>query len=192
MLRKRILAFAFFMIITCAVKAQSVAIEIASDPNVQFNFNTIDQLINGIVIPNAITVNIASDSAQWDLYTGAVTTVANQWDNVQYYTTSGVGNIPVNILSMRAHNLSNTQLTSGYIPMQDIATSTMDIIGNHLSTDPRISCSDANNIGTNAPGSFLTDPQCYQFRIDLKASPGIMYRPGTYTMQIVFIIAQDL
>jgi hypothetical protein len=188
----RCFIFLIAFLSACPVKSQNVSIEIATDPNIQFNFTTIDQLANGIVIPNAITVNIISDSSKWDLYAGAVTTVAGTWENVQYYSASGTSNVPVNILSMRAHNLSNTPLTSGYVIMQDIATSTMDIIGNHMLTDPSVNCSDLNHTGTNMPGSYLTDPQCYQFRIDLKATPGINYRPGVYTMQIVFIIAEDL
>lgn len=180
------------ILISSHVRAQAVNIEISSDPNVQFNFTTIEQLLNGIVIPNAITVNIAADSTQWDLYAGSVTTAAGDWDVVQYYSTGGNGNVPVDILSMRVHNLSNTQITTGYIPLRDINTSPIEIIGNYSLADPLINCSDFNHTGANAPGSYLTDPQCYQFRVDLKATPGINYRTGVYTMQIVFIVAQDL
>lgn len=94
---------------------------------------------------------------------------------------------------MRVHNLSNTPQISGYVPMQNIATSTLDIIGNHLSApDPAVNCSDLVHVGTNTAGTYAVDPQCYQFRVDLKVVPGIVYRPGLYTLQIEFIIAQDL
>ncbi len=184
--------FCLFLFLHRFSFGQSVDVEISSDPNIELSFNTVAKLTNGIVIPNAITVNITAVGTTWDLYAGAVTSVAGTWDNAQYYSSGGNGTIPVNILSMRAHNLSNTTVSSGYIPMQDIASSTMDIIGNHFAPDPLVNCSDLNHVGTNATGSYLNDPQCYQFRIDLKATPGIFYRPGVYTMQIVFIIAQDL
>jgi hypothetical protein len=68
----------------------------------------------------------------------------------------------------------------------------MNIIGNPLTTDPAINCSDSNPTGTNTPGSYTTDPNCYQFRVDLRITPGLNYRPGLYNLQIEFIIAPDL
>lgn len=175
------------------IRAQTVSIDLTSPGNVDFTFNTIHKLINGIVIPNAIVINVEATGGQWDLYVGSVTAVAGTWDNAQYYTTSGNGSPPVNLLQMRVHNLSGTPLISGYVPMQDIATSTLDIIGNHLnSPDPAVNCSDIIPAGTNTPGSYLTDPQCYSFRVDLKMAPGTIYRPGLYTLQIEYVIAEDL
>ncbi len=170
----------------------SVSIDISTDPNVQFTFNTIAKLTGGLVAPNAITINIEAVGTRWDLYAGSVTSVPGVWDNSQFYSSSGDGNPPVNLLQLRVHNASNTENNSGYLPLQDVATSTLNIIGNRTATDTPVNCSDVNHIGTNTPGSYLTDPQCYQFRVDLKATPGIYYRPGIYTMELVFIIAPDL
>ncbi len=173
--------------------SQTVSIELASPPSVELTFDNINKLTNGVVIPNAITFNIEATGGQWDLYVGTVTAVAGIWDNSIYYTTSGNGAIPVNILQMRVHNLSNTSLISGYVPLEDVSTSTLDIIGNHLiAPDPAVNCSDLIHTGTNTPGSYITDPQCYQFKVDLKIVPGIIYRPGLYTLQIEYIIAEDL
>ncbi|HRH66584.1 MAG TPA: hypothetical protein PLU53_09835 [Bacteroidia bacterium] len=181
-----------FLIFSFRAGAQSVDIILASDPAVEFTFNTVAKLVNGIVIPNAVTVNVEATGTGWDLYTGAVTTTPGTWDNAQYYASSGNGLPPVSILQMRVHNLSNTPLISGYVPVQDIATSTLDIIGDHLSPDADINCSDPTPTGTNTAGSYTTDPQCYQFKVDLKLAPGLNYRPGVYTLQIEFIIAPDL
>lgn len=173
--------------------AQSLDVSISGNSNVDFSFTTIQKLTSGIVIPNAFTVNVEAIGTNWDLYMGAVTTVAGTWDNAQYYATSGNGAPPVSLLQARVHNLSRTPQISGYVPLQDIAVSTLDIIGNHLANpDPSVSCGDASPVGTNTPGSFTTDPQCYQFRVDLKVVPGMNYRPGLYTMQIEFILAPDL
>ncbi len=175
------------------LRAQTVSVDLATPANLEFTFNTINKLINGIVIPNAIVLNVEATGGQWDLYVGSVTTIAGTWDNAQYYTTSGNGAPPVNLLQMRVHNLTGTPQISGYVPMQDIATSTLDIIGNHLSApDPAVNCGDIIPVGTNTPGSYTTDPQCYQFKVDLKMAPGTLYRPGLYTMQIEYIIAEDL
>lgn len=173
--------------------SQSVSIELVSNPNVEFTFNTMNKLVNGIVIPNAVTLNVESTGTQWDLYVGSVTSVAGTWDNAEYYASSGNGTPPVDLLKLRVHNLSNTQQFSGYQPMQDISVSTLDIIGNHSSApDAAVNCSDAVHVGTNTPGSYISDPQCYQFRVDFKVTPGLIYRPGVYTMQIEYIIAEDL
>ena len=173
--------------------SQTVSIDLTTSPNVDFTFNTISKYINGLVIPNAISLNIECTSGQWDLYVGSVTTIAGTWDNAQYYTLTGNGSPPVDILEVRVHNLSNTPLVSGYTPMQDVSTTTLDIIGNHLSApDPAVSCGDLVPVGTNTAGSYITDPQCYQFRVDLKLNPGFNYRPGLYTLQLEFIIAEDL
>jgi hypothetical protein len=173
--------------------AQSVDISLVSNPNVEFTFNTMNKLVNGIVIPNAITFDVTAVGTRWDLYVGSVTSTASIWDNAQYYTTSGNGLPPVGLLQMRVHNLSNTPRISGYVPIQDVATTNLDIIGNHLSNpDPAVNCSDPVHTGTNTPGSYLADPECYQFRVDLKITPGLNYRPGVYTMEIEFIIAADL
>jgi hypothetical protein len=173
--------------------AQAVSIDLASSANVDFTFDNIQKLTYGIVIPNAITFNIEATGTQWDLYVGSITSVAGTWDNAIYYTSTGNGAPPVSILQMRVHNLSNTPLISGYVPIQDIATSTLDLIGNHLSSpDPAVNCSDLVHTGTNTPGSYITDPQCYQFKVDLKIVPGITYRPGVYTLQIEYIIVEDL
>jgi hypothetical protein len=172
---------------------QTVSIDLTTPSTVEFAFNTINKLQYGIVLPNAIVLNIEATGGQWDLYVGSVTTIAGTWDNAQYYTTSGNGAPPVNLLQMRVHNLSNTPQMSGYVPVQDIATSTLDIIGNHLNApDVAINCGDIIPVGTNTPGSYTTDPQCYQFRVDLKMAPGTIYRPGLYTLQLEYIIAEDL
>ena len=173
--------------------SQTVSIDLAGSSSAEFTFNTFNKLINGIVLPNVFTLNIDATGGQWDLYAGAITTIAGTWDNSTYYTTSGNGVIPVGLLQMRVHNLSNTPLISGYVALQDIATSTLDIIGNHTSApDPTVNCGDLIPTGTNTPGTYTITPQCYQFKIDLKMVPGLVYRPGLYTMQIEFIIAEDL
>jgi hypothetical protein len=191
--RYLLIAIAFILLMRTGTYAQTVSIDLATPSTVEFTFNTINKLLYGIVIPNAIVLNIEATGGQWDLYVGSVTTIAGTWDNAQYYTTSGNGAPPVNLLQMRVHNLSNTPQISGYVPIQDIATSTLDIIGNHLSApDPAINCGDIIPVGTNTPGSYTTDPQCYQFRVDLKMAPGTIYRPGLYTLQLEYIIAEDL
>ena len=197
--RQIILVRHSFLVIACVLFmrihsiAQTVDISIVSNPNIEFKFNTVSKLVNGIVFPDAITFNIVAVGTQWDLYAGSVTGTPGVWDNAQYYTSSGNGFPPVNLLEMRVHNLSSTSKISGYVTMQDINTTTLDIIGDHMNApDPPINCSDAAHTGTNTPGTYVLDPQCYQFKVDLKCTPGIQYRPGVYTLELEFIVAPDL
>ncbi len=172
--------------------AQTVNIDLVSATNVDFTFDSFYKLTNGIFLANAITFNVEAVGTKWDLYMGSNTSVPGVWDNVQYYGSSGNGAPSVGIVQCRVHNLSNTPLISGFVPLQDIATSTLDIIGNHNAVDLPVNCSDPSPVGTNTPGSYISDPQCYQFRVDLRIVPGFNYRPGLYTLQIEFTIAPDL
>ena len=190
-IRKIILIF-FICQLPNLSKAQTVDIDLISATNVDFRFDTFYKLTNGIFIANAITFNIEAIGTQWDLYMGSVTSVPGVWDNVQYYGSSGNSAPSVNIVQTRVHNLSGTPQISGFVPLQDIATSTLDIIGNHNIVDAAVNCSDPSPVGTNTAGSSLSDPQCYQFRVDLRIVPGYTYRPGLYTLQIEFIVAPDL
>lgn len=187
-------AFFGLLLLVSAVpcRSQSVDVSLASATNVEFTFDTFQKLMNGIFIANAITLNIEATGTQWDLYMGSVTTTPGVWDNIQYYGTSGNAAPNVDLVKVRVHNLSNTPVMSGFVGLQDVATSTMDIIGNRNALDPAVYCSDASPVGTNVAGSYTTDPQCYQFRVDLRIVPGMGYRPGLYTLQIEFVIAQDL
>ena len=196
-LKIRLIIFSFIIVATLLANnkifAQAVNIDLAASPNVDFTFDTMKKLTFGIVIPNAITLNVEAVGTQWDLYVGSVTTIPGTWDNAIFYTTTGNGAVPVNLLQMRVHNLSNTSQISGYVPIQDISVSTLDIIGDHFTApNPAVNCGDIIPTGTNTPGTYVTDPQCYQFRVDLKIVPGIVYRPGLYTLQIEYIIAEDL
>ena len=189
---RKIILIGFLCQLPTLSNAQTVNIDLTSATNVDFRFDTFYKLTNGIFIANAITFNIEAIGTQWDLYMGSVTTIPGVWDNVQYYGTSGNGAPNVNMVQTRVHNLSGTPQISGFVPLQDIATSTLDIIGNHNIADAPVNCSDPSPVGTNTAGSYLSDPQCYQFRVDLRIVPGYLYRPGLYTLQIEFIVAPDL
>jgi hypothetical protein len=183
----------FILLFSFSTHSQNVSLSISGNTDVEFTFNTITKLTTGIIKPNAFTIEVESTGPNWDLYAGTVTSVAGTWDNSIYYTTSGNGTPPVSLLQIRLHNLSNTPLISTYVASQDIASTTLDFIGNHNNpSDPAVNCSDINHTGTNTPGSYTTDPQCYQFKVDLKITPGLTYRPGVYNLQLEFILAPDL
>src|SRR5436190_12787116 len=107
------------------LSAQTVSFELKTTPSIEFTFNTIEKYLNGIIIPNVVTLNVVATGTQWDLYVGSITANAGTWDNTQYYAVTGDGFPPVNILQVAFRNSSNTSLITGYVPMQDIATTTL-------------------------------------------------------------------
>lgn len=169
------------------VKGQNLGFAVKTSPNINLVFSSIDQYINGIIVPNAVTLNIEATSTQWDLYVGTSTTTPGKWDIVSVY--SGTGDIPdVNIVEAQFRNASQTSQVSGFFQLSDIS-SPVYLIGSALAPDVSNSCP---AIGTNTSGSYLTDPSCYQFNVDLKVKPGLTNKPGLYTLRIDYILIQDL
>jgi len=169
------------------VKSQSVAFALKTSPNIDFDFNTINKYINGITIMNAFTLNIEATGTQWDLYVGATTTTVGMWDVTSTYSTTG-SPPPISILELQFRNNSSTSLQSGFFSLTDISVPTY-IIGSAAAPDFAINCP---NQGTNQAGSYLTQPNCYTFDIDLRIVPGLNYQSGLYELRIDYIIVQDL
>jgi len=172
-------------------KGQSLTFDSKSSPDIDFTFNTIEKYVNGIIIPQALELNVNAIGSDWDIYIGATTTAAGSFNVINTYSTTGLTPPPVSILQARIYNGSNTpQSGSGFFPLTDVATPTY-IIGTN-GNDATVNCADPDPTGTNSPGTYVTDPECYKFKIDLKLVPGLNYRPGLYTLRVDFIIIEDL
>ncbi len=183
--------FIFIMSSTKLMHGQSVSFDLKSSPNVDFTFNTIDKYINGITIPHALELDVNVTGSQWDLYVGTTSITAGSWNIVTSYSSTGISPPPANILQARIYNANNTPVNGGaFFPLTDIATPTY-IIGS-IANDVGVNCGDASPIGTNQPGDYTVDPECYRFKVDLKLVPGLSYRPGMYTIRVDFILIEDL
>lgn len=165
---------------------QTVSFELKTSPNIVFDFNTIQEYINGITYMNAVTLNI-NTTQRFDIYVGATTTNPGFWNVTSTYSSGGVPP-PISILKLQFRNASSTSLMSGFFPLQDITTPTY-IIGTNTAPDPLIACP-VN--GTNAPGDYSSTPSCYKFNVDLKIVPGFTYQSGLYELRIDYVIVQDL
>ena len=183
--------FLLFLFSTEKLVAQSVNFDLKTSPNVDFTFNTIAKYVNGIIIPHALELNVNVTGVQWDLYIGTTTTAAGSWNVINSYSTTGITPPPTSILQARIYNSSNTPLTGGgFFPLSDIASPTY-LIGSNAN-DPGVNCSDPSPVGTNQPGSYTVDPGCYRFKVDLKLVPGMIYRPGLYTLRVDYVLIEDL
>jgi hypothetical protein len=172
-------------------EGQSLTFDAKSSPDMEFNFNTIEKYINGITVPRALELNINAIGAEWDLYIGATTTTAGSFNVINSYSSTGITPPPVSLVQARVYNSSATPVSgAGFFPLTDIATPVYIIGG--TANDPAVNCGDAVPTGTNTPGSYVLDPECYRLKVDLKLVPGLDYRPGLYTLRIDFILIEDL
>ncbi|ASB49110.1 hypothetical protein CDL62_08140 [Alkalitalea saponilacus] len=178
--------FAITFVLSGLINAQDeLSFAVKTSPSVEFNFTTVNQYLTGATVSNAITLNIESD-VQWDLYVGTQTDEPGFWNEISTYSIHG-DKPPVSILQMRVRNLSNTSLVSGFVPLSDI-TDPVYIIGSEAEDFP-VNCPDQ---GTNAPGSYLVNPNCYRFSIDLRVVPGFDYKAGLYSLTIQYVLVEDL
>jgi hypothetical protein len=167
-------------------KTQSVSFEIKTSPAIHFDFNTVQKFITGITAMNVCQLNINAVGTQWDLYVGATTTVAGQWDVNSVYAP--VGTVPtIDIVQLQFRNASSTSQVPSFFPIQDILTPTY-IIGS-AAPDAAIACPAT---GTNQAGNYLSSPGCHKFSVDLKIIPGLGLQPGSYSIRIDYVLVQDL
>lgn len=165
--------------------AQTLDISITRGTDLDFTFNTIRHYTNGIIKPSATEFRIDS-SEQWDLYVGAQTVTPGQWDLLSAYSSAGNSNVPVSILEIRAVSLGGTSQQPSFFELQDLSNPVY-LIGSGAN-DPEIT----TGVGTNTAGDGVSDPFSHRFRIDYRLTPGVNFRPGVYSMTIVFTLAEDL
>jgi len=170
-------------------KGQSVSLEMATSPNIDFDFNTINKYITGIIFMNACELDITVQGVQWDLYVGATTSNTGYWDVSTQYSSYGE-DPPIDILELRFRNSANTSQIPGFFQVRDIG-SPVYIIGTNSAPDVAVNCP---NQGTNQPGDYHNSPSCYKFNVDMKITPGLnpVYKAGLYTMRIDYVLVEDL
>lgn len=136
---------------------------------------------------NAVTLRIVADGVNWNLYAGAITDIPGMWNEVTTYTPQGE-QPQTNILQLKFRNQANTSQITDFFPLTDISTPVY-LIGSENPGDPSVNCPGQ---GTNTPGNYLTEPQCFRFNVDMKITPGFNLRPGLYNLIIEYVIVEDL
>ena len=164
---------------------QTLDLTMTTGSNVDFVFNTISKYSNGVILPNSTRLRVES-TVEWDLYVGVSTTTAGNWDILTTYSPYGSSTIPVSLLELRFTNVDNTSQQVGFFGVSDISTPTY-IIGSTIN-DPTTS----SGVGTNVPGDHLSNPNTHRFRVDFRIVPGLIYRPGLYSLTIDYTLVEDL
>lgn len=148
---------------------------LATDPNVEFTFNTIPSYVNGIIKPNVTELRVES-TVPWDLYVQAETT---NWAQLQAFSSAGTSTIPSTLLEVRVIDGAGTSALQNFTPLTDTR---LDIVGSVGAGD-----------GV-ASGTYLTTPDSHFFRVDYRIVPTLtaQYQAGFYGLNVIYTLAEDL
>ena len=148
---------------------------LATDPNVEFTFNTIPSYVNGIIKPNVTELKVES-TVPWDLYVQAETP---EWAQLQPFSSAGTPIIPSTLLEVRVIDGAGNSALQNFTNLTDTR---LDIVGT-------VGASDGI-----AAGSFLTTPETHFFRVDYRIIPTLtaQYQAGFYGLNVIYTLAEDL
>ncbi|MGW8122660.1 hypothetical protein ACV07N_08360 [Roseivirga echinicomitans] len=148
---------------------------LATDPNVEFTFNTIPSYVNGIIKPNVTELRVES-TVPWDLYVQAETT---NWAQLQAFSSAGTSTVPSTLLEVRVMDGAGTSALNNFTALTDAR---LDIVGTVGAGD-----------GV-AAGTYLTTPDSHFFRVDYRIVPTLtaQYQAGFYGLNVIYTLAEDL
>lgn len=148
---------------------------LATDPNVEFTFNTIPSYVNGIIKPNVTELRVES-TVPWDLFVQAETV---NWSQLQAFSSAGTSTIPSTLLEVRVIDGAGNSALTDFTGLTDAR---LDIVGTVGAGD-----------GV-AAGTYLTTPDSHFFRVDYRIIPTLtaQYQAGFYGLNVVYTLAEDL
>ncbi len=148
---------------------------LATDPNVEFTFNTIPSYVNGIIKPNVTELRVES-TVPWDLYVQAETT---NWAQLQAFSSAGTSTVPSTLLEVRVIDGAGTSALTNFTSLTDTR---LDIVGTVGAGDGI------------AAGTYLTTPDSHFFRVDYRIVPTLtaQYQAGFYGFKVDYTLAEDL
>lgn len=148
---------------------------LATDPNVEFTFNTIPSYVNGIIKPNVTELRVES-TVPWDLYVQAETT---NWAQLQAFSSAGTSTVPSTLLEVRVIDGAGSSALNTFTALTDAR---LDIVGTVGAGD-----------GV-ASGTYLTTPDSHFFRVDYRIIPTLtaQYQAGFYGLNVIYTLAEDL
>lgn len=165
----------------------SLSLVLIEQAEVDMVFNTFQSYQLGQTIMNAVVLGVIAEGTNWNLSVMANTEDSlepDEWEQVLAY--AGHGSIPkVEDMELRFRNLRETSVVTGFFPLRP-ANDPVYIIPETATT---IDCPDQ---GTNAPGSYLVNPECYRFRVDYRFTPDYSMQPGLYRLLIEYTLVSNL
>jgi len=148
---------------------------LATDPNVEFTFNTIPSYVNGIIKPNVTELKVES-TVPWDLFVQAETV---NWSQLQAFSSAGTSTIPSTLLEVRVIDGAGNSALTDFTSLTDTR---LDIVGTVGAGDGI------------AAGTYLTTPDTHFFRVDYRIIPTLtaQYQAGFYGLNVIYTLAEDL
>lgn len=174
-------------------------ISLTNPSSTEFNFDTFSEISSGIVLSGSSLIKIKTFNnpaltCKWNLkmYVFNFGTIPiTDWQTLANYgSVSSALTPPLNLIEVRLSNYCLTPTSNGI--WQNFAASngaSIDIINNIGINLP--GAAPACGLGqTNTAGSYLTNYGEYSFTIDYRIVPGYVYKPGRYTIKIVYCLSE--
>jgi len=165
--------------------------------NVDFEFNDMQKYIAGITHSGSTQLRLKVDEiiagqCKWHLMmyiTNNGYLPANEWEPLTFYGSSGTAP-QLNLIQVKVYNGCGTPLNSGVYQIfaGNVNYALLEIIP--ALPDPRNLPGTCSGTQVNAPGSYLTDYNEYNFNIDYRILPGYSLRPGAYQIKINFCLVE--
>ncbi len=148
---------------------------LATDPIVEFTFNTIPSYVNGIIKPNVTELRVES-TVPWDLYVQAETV---NWAQLQAFSSAGTSTVPSTLLEVRVIDGAGSSALSNFTALPNTR---LNIVGTVGAGDGI------------AAGTYLTTPDSHFFRVDYRIVPTLtaQYQAGFYGLNVIYTLAEDL
>jgi len=155
-----------------------------TNPQVDFVFKTIQEYQVGITRFNATQLEVDATLA-WDLFAYAS---ADQWTQVEPYSTNGNNVLPVEILELQS-SVANAAAAANFDAFTSILGPTLSGVIAGVPDAGGATQFLAGLVGTAVgesfpPGTAANNPTTHQFRVDMRLVPGI---PATFPNSVVAI-----
>jgi len=181
---------------------------ITSNPQIDFDFKTMEDFQNGIVKYNAVTLEV--DATQdWDLFAYATT---DYWTLVESYSFDGETTLPAEALELQSSNPNRCSPQGGnFNSFTSLKGLTNSRVNGGL-PDEESTQFIAGMVGKESgqkysPGSAKANPETNQFKIHYRIVPGIpaafpkstqavpgkgYIQKGRYSIEVIYALVEDL
>jgi len=187
---------------------QSVLNLTISDPQVDFDFNSVEDYQNGLVVYNAVTLQVDA-TLGWDLFAYAAT---DHWQQIQSYSSDGEAELPAEILEVRSSVANRCAPAGGtFNSFTSLKGPTNAGVAGGVPDASRTQFL-AGMVGKEPgqqydPGSAKSNPETNLFKLHYRIVPGIratfpnssqpvggagFAQKGNYTLEVVFALVEDL
>lgn len=188
-------------------------LRVYNDTRIYFSFDNIEDYNKGIVIYNAIKLDVDA-TIGWDLFAYAST---DTWKVIDLYSTSGNDRLPAEILEVKS-SVSNLSAAinnfNTFVSLKGLTNS--GVIGGKPTLDTQFLAGMKGMASTGTgdaqiPGTAAGNPDTHQFRLHYRLVPGLpatfpnstialgtqgnnenFAKAGYYYLEVIYSLVEDL